>query len=119
MSTARTSRRKPRVPQPALSAAPPSGAEIGAIGLRATRFRLAGDDYVVLSYARPDIEAPPQLSSTERAVFHALLAGQSNQQIAASRDRAVRTVANQVAAIFAKLSVGSRAELYAKYAGVR
>jgi DNA-binding NarL/FixJ family response regulator len=56
------------------------------------------------------------LTSTERVVFSALLAGQSNQQIATSRDRSLRTVANQVAAVFAKLGVGSRAELFARYA---
>ena len=119
MSTAGTGRRKQRVHLPSLEGARSAGAEPPSSGLRATRFRLAGDDYVVLSYPRTAIAAPPELTSTERAVFSALLAGQSNQQIATSRDRALSTVANQVAAIFAKLGVGSRAELVARFNGQR
>jgi DNA-binding NarL/FixJ family response regulator len=89
-------------------------AEPLATELRATRFRLAGDDFVVVSYQQSDLAAPASLTSTERVVFSALLAGQSNQQIATSRGRSLRTVANQVAAVFAKLGVRSRAELFAK-----
>lgn len=118
MSTAGTRKRKERVTQSSRlgAGARGAGAKAPAPGLRATRFRLAGDDYVVLSYPRSDLAAPAVLTSTERVVFSALLAGQSNQQIATSRDRSLRTVANQVAAVFAKLGVGSRAELFARYA---
>jgi len=58
--------------------------------------------------------ASADLTFAEQAVFSALLSGQSNQEIAASRGRSLRTIANQVAAIFQKLGVGSRAELVAK-----
>ena len=115
MSPAGTGKGKQRGGQPSLDGSRPAGAESPSNGLRATRFQLAGDDYVVLSYPRSDLAAPAVLTSTEQAVFSALLAGQSNQQIATSRDRSLRTVANQVAAVFAKLGVGSRAELFAKY----
>ena len=40
-----------------------------------------------------------------------VVAGRSNGEIAAARGRSVRTIANQVAAIFRKLGVGSRLEL--------
>ncbi|HWZ90380.1 MAG TPA: helix-turn-helix transcriptional regulator [Polyangiaceae bacterium] len=80
---------------------------------------MAGEDYVVLSYPHAGFSAPAALTTTEQAVFTALLDGQSNQQIATSRGRALRTVANQVAAIFQKLGVSSRAELVAKFSGLR
>jgi DNA-binding NarL/FixJ family response regulator len=83
--------------------------------LRTARFQLAGEDYVVLSYPHAAVAAPAALTSTERAIFSALLSGQSNPQIAASRGRALRTIANQVAAIFHKLGVSSRAELVLKF----
>ena len=97
----------------------PAGAEPASTGLRAARFQLAGEDYAVLSYPHPAFAPPAVLTSTEQEIFSALLNGQSNQQIATSRTRALRTVANQVAAIFQKLGVGSRAELMAKFSGLR
>jgi DNA-binding NarL/FixJ family response regulator len=42
--------------------------------------------------------------------------GLSNAEIARSRGRSPRTVANQVAKIFEKLGVSSRSELYARRA---
>lgn len=73
---------------------------------------------VVLSFPlpRPESATPAILTASEQSVFRALLAGQSNSAIAASRGRASRTIANQVAAIFRKLHVGSRAELLASRA---
>ncbi|HEX3851907.1 MAG TPA: helix-turn-helix transcriptional regulator [Polyangiaceae bacterium] len=115
MSRAGTRKRKQRLPQAALGGeARPADAEAG---LRVARFQLAGDDYVVLSYSHAALAAPTTLTSAEQIIFAALLNGQSNQQIAASRARSLRTVANQVAAIFQKLGVGSRAELFAKFSG--
>lgn len=80
--------------------------------LRATEFELGGDTFVVLSYAA---EAPTLdvLTGAERQVLGLLLEGLTNAAIARARGTALRTVANQVAAIFAKLGVGSRAELAA------
>ncbi len=73
---------------------------------------------VALSFAlpRPESATPAVLTASEQSVFRALLAGQSNSAIAASRGRASRTIANQVAAIFRKLHVSSRAELLASRA---
>jgi DNA-binding CsgD family transcriptional regulator len=110
-------RRKQRVPPSSADAARSAGAKSSSTEVRASRFRLAGDDYVVLSYPKAELAAPAALTSTEQTIFSALLSGQSNGEIALSRDRSLRTVANQVAAIFGKLGVGSRAELFAKYSG--
>jgi DNA-binding NarL/FixJ family response regulator len=76
------------------------------------------DDHVMLSFPllRPEIAAPAGLTASEQSVFHALLAGQSNAEIAASRGRSSHTIANQVAAIFRKLELSSRSELLATHA---
>jgi len=84
--------------------------------LRTMRFQVGTDEYIALSFPSEDL-TPLPLSASEQCVFRALLAGQSNREIATSRGRSLRTVANQVAAIFVKLRVGSRAELFAKYNG--
>jgi DNA-binding NarL/FixJ family response regulator len=62
------------------------------------------------------VDAPWQarLTPAERAVATLLLEGASNAEIAHKRNTSVRTVANQVAAIFRKAQVGSRVELAAR-----
>jgi DNA-binding CsgD family transcriptional regulator len=64
--------------------------------------------------ARVDLGA---LTAAEREVLAELLRGASNDAIAAQRNRSARTVANQVASVFAKLGVDSRRALQAKLAG--
>ena len=64
------------------------------------------------------IEAPPlvlpeALTASEREVTELLMSGATNAEIAEARGSKTRTVANQVAAIFRKLGVNSRAELLA------
>jgi DNA-binding CsgD family transcriptional regulator len=59
-------------------------------------------------------ELPPVLSQAERDVVGLALIGLSNAQIARRRACSSRTVANQLASAFRKLSVGSRAELAAR-----
>lgn len=64
-----------------------------------------------------DLEAAPELpelSAAEREVLGLVLDGCANATIAALRRTLPRTVANQVASIFRKVGVGSRAELEAK-----
>lgn len=85
--------------------------------LRATRFHIGCHEYAVFSVNSVEGPAPVILTASERFVFHGVLAGQTNGEIAASRCRSVRTVANQVAGIFRKLEVHSRAELIARHAG--
>jgi len=79
-------------------------------GLQASRFRLADDEYVVFRLRQAPVGA---LSSAERAVASLAAAGRSNQAIAATRATSARTVANQLARIYRKLGIGSRAELAA------
>lgn len=56
----------------------------------------------------------PGLTATEEEVLTLVLDGWDNASIAAARKTAARTVANQVASIFRKVGVSSRAELVAK-----
>ena len=70
----------------------------------------------------PRAGPPPSLSATgvarltqaEHDIVQQLLAGSSNAQIATSRRRSVRTVANQIASIYRKLGVASRSDLAAR-----
>lgn len=58
-----------------------------------------------------------RLSPAERDVALLLLQGRDNASIARLRGTAVRTIANQVASIFAKLGVHSRSELAVRALG--
>ncbi len=80
-----------------------------------------GERFVVLSHDLAAPALPPEvalaisrLSSSEREVCDLINQGLSNAEIAAQRGRALRTVANQVAAIFKKVGVSSRTELIAR-----
>lgn len=80
-------------------------------GLCSSTVDLGGDEYLVLSFPVPAWSLPGDLSTAERDIALAILKGASNETIAQERDTSVRTVANQIAAIFAKLDVSSRIEL--------
>jgi DNA-binding NarL/FixJ family response regulator len=54
---------------------------------------------------------PDDLTKAEKAVAALVLEGFSNREIARERGTSVRTIANQVAAIFRKLKVAARIEL--------
>ena len=54
---------------------------------------------------------PDDLTNAEKDVAALLLEGLSNREVAKARGTSVRTVANQVAAIFRKLKVTARVEL--------
>jgi DNA-binding NarL/FixJ family response regulator len=96
------------------------GMRAGLMELVATEVAVyAGtESQVMLSFPlpRPESATPAVLTASEQYVFRALLAGQSNAEIAASRGRSPRTIANQVAAVFRKLAVGSRSELLTMHA---
>jgi DNA-binding NarL/FixJ family response regulator len=81
---------------------------------RASRFGFGDDQYVVVAFDAP--EPAPSLSPAEREVARLVFAGLSNTDIAIARSTSHRTVANQIAAIFRKLGVASRAELAARIA---
>lgn len=69
------------------------------------------DEYAVLSVAVAPCRLPMALTAAEHAVAQLVLRGLSNSEIARRRHTSPRTVANQLAAIFRKLGVNSRAEL--------
>jgi DNA-binding CsgD family transcriptional regulator len=85
-------------------------------GLRASRFEVGEEAYAVFESALTDpadSELTRILSEAEQDVAKRALEGKSNPEIARERGTSIRTVANQMASIFSKLGVGSRAELYA------
>jgi len=70
----------------------------------------------LLSLPSAPAEALLSLTHAELAVARKLVEGLSNAGIAAARGTSERTVANQVASLFRKLGVGSRAELARRHA---
>jgi DNA-binding CsgD family transcriptional regulator len=74
---------------------------------------IGGSEYLLLSFPRAPA-MPDVLTPAERQVALAALAGLSNAEIARMRGSSPRTVANQLAKIFRKLGVRSRAELAAR-----
>jgi DNA-binding CsgD family transcriptional regulator len=56
---------------------------------------------------------PGSLSRAERDVVQAVLSGRSNVEIATTRGTSIKTIGNQLHAIYRKLGVGSRHELAA------
>ncbi len=63
----------------------------------------------------PDASRPfgAGLTDAEREVARLVMEGLSNAEIARRRGTSIRTVANQVASVFAKAGAGSRRELAA------
>ncbi|MBP8805012.1 MAG: helix-turn-helix transcriptional regulator [Kofleriaceae bacterium] len=85
--------------------------------LRAWYVAHADGDLAVISAQAPHPGARAHLTEAERAIVRRIAAGDSNRAIADARGTSARTVANQVAAIFAKLGVASRSELLARLRG--
>jgi len=80
--------------------------------------RLDGlDDFATAAVEVDGPSSKARLSAIEIAIITAIARGESNATIARARGTAMRTVANQVARIFKKVGVGSRAELAAWAAG--
>src|SRR5688500_17481132 len=83
-------------------------------GFRVPEVRVGDMELAVLSYDQAAVELPQILTKVEREVADAILLGKSNRDIADQRGTALRTIANQVASVFRKCGVASRAELIAK-----
>lgn len=83
------------------------------VGLSGTIVRIGDEELAVLSVPVVTPSWPRELTPAELEVARLLLEGHSNAEIARLRRTAQRTVANQIARIFEKLGVGSRAELLA------
>ncbi len=89
--------------------------------LRAGRIVFAAEEYVVVSFryaiggSRAVDSGAGALTPTERAVAAAAAAGCTNLEIARARGSSLHTVANQLASIYRKLGINSRAELAAAW----
>jgi DNA-binding CsgD family transcriptional regulator len=83
------------------------------VDLRASEVQVGARKYLLLSFPR-SANMPDDLTPAERQVALAALAGLSNAEIARMRGSSPRTVANQLATLFRKLGVRSRAELAAR-----
>lgn len=70
---------------------------------RLTRFELGGTSFVVMSYEPLPPSIRDRLTPAEREVAEELFAGCSDAEIATRRGTSVRTVRNQVAAIYDKM----------------
>ncbi len=88
---------------------------MGSTEPHSERFLLRENESVLLRLERQEVLTPTALTSSERAIFLSILRGLTNAEIAARRKRSLRTVANQIASLFRKLAVSSRAELAARY----
>jgi DNA-binding CsgD family transcriptional regulator len=91
---------------------PPPGLEVESV-------ELGGETVLVFSWPAGEPEDIPALTAAERAMLEGILAGHSNAVIARGRRTSLRTVANQVASLFRKLGVSSRAQLVARLAARR
>jgi DNA-binding CsgD family transcriptional regulator len=85
------------------------------VGMQANRLTFAGADFLVLSFPVTDPPAS-RLTAAEADVVRQIVMGRSNQEIAACRGTAVRTVVNQVAVILRKLGARSRYDVVAQLA---
>lgn len=75
------------------------------------RIEIDGTELFVLGTPSLSQCLPDHLTKAERDVAALVLEGLSNQAIARARGTSVRTIANQVAAVFRKLKVTARVEL--------
>ncbi len=76
-----------------------------------TFFTLGSEEFALIALADNTAPALATLSEAETRILAELATGRSNQEIAVSRGTSLRTVTNQVSAVFQKLGVRSRSEL--------
>lgn len=81
--------------------------------IRISTLWVGDTELVVVSVPKPDPANLEILTAAEAEVATLALQGLSNFGIAMERGTSERTVANQLASIYAKLRVNSRAELLA------
>ena len=79
--------------------------------LRGWELEVDGHVFVLFEWEATAPAEPAQLTLAERDVLRGILRGESNATIAERRGTKTGTVANQVAALFRRLGVRSRAEL--------
>ncbi len=86
-------------------------AHSGRDGARVSKMSFGDESWAVVSIPLAEVMVPECLSAAEREVARLVLEGRSSREIAKVRGTSARTIANQLAAIFRKLGVSSRAEL--------
>jgi DNA-binding NarL/FixJ family response regulator len=74
-------------------------------------------DLALLSYPLPEADIPPALSAAEQEIALLVYEGACNEEIATQRGASVKTVSNQLDAIYRKLGVRSRVELVLQLRG--
>ena len=84
--------------------------------LDVTWLQIDGERFAVLTHPVQSAAALEMLTPAERDVVALVVSGCSNAEVAARRRTSAHTVANQMAAIFRKLGVGSRRELLGRVA---
>jgi DNA-binding NarL/FixJ family response regulator len=67
--------------------------------------------YEIVSVERPELRSRSGMTASELDVMNRLIDGNSYAEIARARQKSVRTVANQIAAVFRRLHVSGRSEL--------
>lgn len=72
-----------------------------------------GEELYVLSYPVPQFRYPSGITLAEKEIIQLLLDGLSTAQIARQRETSAQTVSKQLASIYGKAGVRSRAELMA------
>ncbi len=82
-----------------------------------TFFSVGDADFAAVVLDGEDSPSLSSLSQAELGVLTEVIAGRSNREIACERGTSLRTVTNQVSAVFRKLNVRSRAELALLLAG--
>jgi DNA-binding CsgD family transcriptional regulator len=85
-----------------------------ALEARASRIAFEGTYNVLVSADRPDARLARLLSPAQYAVTRLVVEGKSHADIAAERRASLRTVANQLGAVFRRLRVSGRSELLAR-----
>ncbi len=84
---------------------------VSPIDIRADTCELAELAYVRFDVPRRMLEPPSCLTLAERDVVRGVLSARSNAEIARSRRTSVRTVANQLRAVYQKLGISGRSQL--------
>jgi DNA-binding CsgD family transcriptional regulator len=74
---------------------------------------IASSERMLYGVRSPGVSRPAALTAAEANVLLELVAGRTNAEIANIRHTSVRTVVNQVTAVFTKFGIGSRRELVA------
>lgn len=76
-----------------------------------TRARRIAPDLVLLESIIPEAHLPEALTESEQDVALQAFRGATNEEIARARGASIKTVCNQLEAIYRKLGVASRVEL--------